>query len=193
MSIFPETIKQHLAGRTVRGSFLVLFDFKSEPMRVWTGSGKLPAGGAEWLGLGQIGSISGLEQAVNGEAPETSFVLSGVNKEIVSVARGEFEAEAKDRLAKVLIQFHNDLNDGPRELFDQPYPIWAGRMQTARFELQGPTKRVVTVAAESRFSLRSRPRFSQYTDTDQKLRYPGDRGFEFVPGLLNKIVTWPDF
>jgi len=66
-------------------------------------------------------------------------------------------------------------------------------MQTPRFELQGPTKRRITVSAESLFSLRSRPAFSQYTDTDQKLRFSGDRGFEFVPGLVNKIVTWPDF
>ena len=66
-------------------------------------------------------------------------------------------------------------------------------MQTASFELQGPDKRSISVDAESLFSLRSRPPFSQYTDTDQKARFPGDRGFEFVPGLVNKIVTWPDF
>jgi hypothetical protein len=66
-------------------------------------------------------------------------------------------------------------------------------MQTPRFELQGASTRRITVSAESLFSLRSRPAFSQYTDTDQKARFPGDRGFEFVPGLVNKIVTWPDF
>lgn len=193
MSIFPETIKAHLAGRTVRVSFLVLFDFVTQPMRIWTGAGKITAGGQDWYGLGQLGSISGLEQAVNGEAPETTFVLSGINSEIVSLARDEWSDEGKDRLAKVLIQFHNLDDDGPLELFDDPYAIWAGRMQTPRFELQGPTKRRITVAAESLFSLRSRPSFSQYTDTDQKARFPGDRGFEFVPGLINKTVTWPDF
>lgn len=193
MSLFPETIQAHLAGRTVRASFLVLFDFVSRPMRVWTGAGKITSGGNDWWGLGSLASISGLEQAVNGEAPETTFVLSGINSEIVSVARDEFEAEAKDRLAKVLLQFHNDHDDQPLELFDAPYSIWAGRMQTARFELQGPSKRVITVNAESLFSLRSRPAFSQYTDADQQARFEGDKGFEFVPGLINKIVPWPDF
>ncbi len=193
MSLFPETIKAALGGRTVRASFLVLFDFTSQPMRIWTGSGKITAGGADWYGLGQLGSISGLEQAVNGEAPETTFILSGINSEIVSLARDEWADEGRDRLVKVLLQFHNYEDDRPLELFDEPYSIWAGRMQTPRFELQGPTTRKITVSAESLFALRSRPAFSQYTDADQKSRFPGDRGFEFVPGLVNKIVTWPDF
>ena len=193
MSFFPETIAAHLGGRTVRVSFLMLLDFVNQPMRIWTGAGKITAGGADWYGVGSLASISGLEQAVNGEAPETTFILSGINAEIVNLARTEWKEEALDRLIKVYLQFHNDDDDRPRELFDEPFAIWAGRMQTPRFELQGPTKRRITVSAESLFALRSRPAFSQYTDADQKLRFAGDRGFEFVPGLVNKIVTWPDF
>jgi hypothetical protein len=193
VSLFPATIKAALGGRTVRASFLVLLDFATTPMRIWTGAGKLQSGGTEWDGLGQLGSISGLEQAVNGEAPETTFVLSGINSEIMALARDEWADEAKDRLIKVLLQFHNEADDRPLELFDEPYAIWAGRMQTPRFELQGPTTRRITVSAESLFALRSRPTFSQYTDADQKSRFAGDRGFEFVPGLTNKTVTWPDF
>ena len=193
MSLFPETIKAALGGRTVRASFLVLLDFATEPMRIWTGGGSITAGGFQWYGLGQLGSISGLEQAVNGEAPETTFVLSGINSDIVALARDEWAEEAKDRLIKVLIQFHNEADDRPLELFDEPYAIWAGRMQTPRFELQGPTTRRITVSAESLFALRSRPSFSQYTDADQRARFSGDLGFGFVAGLVNKTVTWPDF
>lgn len=193
MSLFPDTIKAALGGRTVRASFLVMFDFVTEPMYIWTGAGSIDTGGQTWKGLGNFGSITGLEQAINGEAPETTFTLSGIDSTIVSVARDEFESEAKDRLAKVLLQFHNYEDDRPLELFDEPYAIWAGRIQTARFELQGPTKRTISVAAESLFSLRSRPNFSQYTDSDQRSRFSGDRGFEFVTSLTNKVVTWPDF
>jgi len=193
MSLFPETIKAALGGRTVRASFLVHLDFTSEPMRIWTGSGKITAGGFDWYGLGQLGAISGLEQAVNGEAPETSFVLSGINSEIMALARDEWTGEGRDRLVRVLIQFHNMEDDRPLELFDAPYSIWAGRMQTPKFELQGPTTRRITVSAESLFTMRARPAFSQYTDADQQARFAGDLGFEFVPGLFNKVVTWPDF
>ena len=193
MSIFPQTIEASLGGRAVRASFLVLLDFATTPMRLWTGAGKLPSGGHDWMGLGEIGSISGLEQAVNGEAPETTLILSGVNSEVVRLARDEFNDEARDRLVTVLIQFHNFEDDRPLELFDEPYAVWSGRMQNARFEFEGPATRRITITAESLFSLRSRPVFSQYTDADQQARFSGDRGFEFVPTLINKIVTWPDF
>lgn len=193
MSYFPEAIAAELGGRTVRRSFLVLLDFVSVPVRIWTGSGKITTGGEDWLGVGQLGGISGLEQAINGEAPETTFMLSGITPEIMTIARGEFDTEARDRLAKVYLQFHNKADDQPLVTYDEPFAIWAGRMQAPRFEMLGPQIRKLTVAVESLYSLRSRPAFSQYTDTDQLNRFEGDRGFEFVPGLLNKTVTWPDF
>lgn len=192
--MFPETIKAALAGRTVRCAFLVLLDFVGEPMRVFSGAGKITtAGGVEWFGLGNVASISGLEQAVSGTAPETQFTLSGVDPDIVRLTRDEFEAKAKNQIATVLIQFFNADDDRALMLYDAPYPIWSGRMQTARFEIKGPKSRTITVSAESLFSLRSRPASSQYTDTDQRQRFPGDRGFELVPQLVNKTVPWPDY
>jgi len=193
VSYFPETIQAALGGRVVKMSCLVLLDFVTEPARLWTGSGTITSGGEQWRGLGNLASITGLETALNGQAPQTSFTLSGVNSAIVSIARDEFETEAKDRLAKVLLQFHNEADDLPLELYDEPYAIWAGRMQNASFQLDGPTKRTITINAESLFAMRSRPAFSQYTDSDQQARFPGDLGFGFVSSLLNKVVTWPDF
>ena len=193
MSFFPQTIEAALAGRVVRCSFLVLFDFVTTPMRLWTGAGELPAGGHTWSGLGELGSITGIEQAIAGEAPAAQFILSGIDSEILSKARDEWESEAKDQPATVYIQFHNFEDDRPLELFDQPYAIWSGKMQTPSFDLRGADERKITVTAESRFALRSRPPFSQYTDRDQQQRFSGDLGFELVPSLINKIVTWPDF
>ena len=193
MSFFPETIAAHLGGRTVRASFLVLFDFATVPWRVWTGAGKLNTAGHDWFGTGIFGSVTGLEQAVNGEAPETTFSISGIPSRVLTLAKTEFGDEARNRLAKVYIQFHNEHNDQRRELFDQPFAIWAGRMQTPRFTMQGASKRKLEVTAESLNALRSRPAYSQYTDADQQARFPGDLGFQFVVGLVNKVVTWPDF
>lgn len=51
----------------------------------------------------------------------------------------------------------------------------------------------MTITAESIFSLRSRPRAATYSDRDQDRRFPGDKGFEFVAKLLNKVTTWPDY
>ncbi|SCW61866.1 hypothetical protein SAMN02927924_01704 [Sphingobium faniae] len=197
MSLFPDTIAASLAGSRVDCAFLVRFDFASKPMRLWKGNGRLRTNdGMFWNGIGQLGSMSGIEQAVNGEAPEMSFGLSGIDAEIMRLARDEFEAEVKGRLVYVLIQFFGvddpDDPDNQRPL-DNPYPVCCGRCLTPTFTMNQEGERSVTIAAESLFSLRSRPRHAMYTDADQQRRFPGDKGFEFVGSLVNKVVTWPDF
>ncbi|MBV2147880.1 hypothetical protein KRZ98_06195 [Sphingobium sp. AS12] len=211
MSLFPETIAMALAGGKVQCAFLVLFDFTSEPMRLWRGNGLLKTNdGARWQGIGNLGSMSGIEQAVNGEAPEMSFTLMCVDQEaeegeepitgasIMRLARDEFESEVKGRLVYVLIQFFGiddpDDPDNQRPL-DNPYPVGCGRCLTPTFTMTDEGERSVTISAESLFSLRSRPNWAMYTDADQQRRYPGagDKGFEFVASMVNKVVTWPDF
>lgn len=198
MSLFPETIALSLAGAKVQCAFLVHFDFTTEPMRLWRGEGILRTqDDAQWKGLGTFGSMSGIEQAVNGEAPEASFVLSGIDADILRLARDEFEAEVRGRMVRVLIQFFGtDDPDDPdnQRVLDLPYPVWAGRCLMPTFTLDAESgERSVAITAESLFSLRSRPRYAMYTDRDQQLRFPGDKGFEFVGTLINKVTTWPDY
>ncbi len=193
MSIFPATIKAALGGATVKMSYLVLFDFDGEPVRVWTGFGRITSGGYTWEGIGALASITGLEQAVNGEAPQATFTVAAIDPDIIRLTREEFKTKARDRLARVYLQFHNDANDKPLTLYDAPYAIWSGRMKAAAFDIKSDGTREVSVMCESLFSLRSRPVVSQYTDADQQRRFPGDLGFNFVASLRNKVVTWPDF
>lgn len=202
MSFFPETIARALAGGKVECANLVKFDFTTQPMRLWRGNGMLTTNdGAEWLAIGSLGSMNGIEQAVNGEAPEASFTLSGIDADILRLARDEFAAEVKGRLARVYIQFFgvDDPDDpGNQRCLDNPFPVWAGRMLTPSFSMDAgdektPAQRSVTISAESIFSLRSRPRWSSYTDRDQQHRFDGDKGFQFVGDLVNKVVAWPDY
>lgn len=198
MSLFPDTIAADLAGQRVDACFLVRFDFATQPTRIWIGgNGRLITNNGEiWNGLGQIGALSGVEQAVNGEAPEMTFTLSGIDSDLVRMADDEFAAEAKGRLAYVLIQFFGvddpEDPDNQRPL-DLPYPVAAARMLQPELVYGESGERSVTVRCESLFSLRSRPRYSMYTDADQQRRFPGDEGFSFVAGLVNKVVTWPDY
>jgi hypothetical protein len=204
MSLFPETIRTALAGGKVQCANLVMFDFASEPMRLWTGGYKLDTNdGAVWRNVGTLGNMSGIEQAVNGEAPQAIFTLSGVSTEIMHIARDEFASEAKGRMARVYIQFFGvDDPEDPnnQRVLDLPYPVWGGRMLQPSFNIVAgedgePAECTVTISAESIFSLRSRPRWAMYTDSDQRNRFPeaNDRGFEFVGNLVNKVTTWPDY
>ena len=192
MSIFPETVKAYMAGAQVKHAFLASFDFLTEATRVWMGNGVLESDGELWYGVGTLASIGNLKQALAGKAPETTFTLSGLDPDIVQLARAEWDTEAKNRKATVYIQFFNSENDRLLDGYDAPYPVWQGIMKTPSFAISR-TEAQITVSAESIFSLRSRPNYSMYTDRDQKRRYPGDEGFEFVADLVDKVVQWPVF
>lgn len=193
MSIFPATIQAALAGEKVRASYLALLDFDGEPMRVWTGYGSLVTGGQTWSGIGDLASVDGIEQAVNGEAPQSTLVLTAANSDIVRLTRDEFKTKARDRLVQIYIQFHNDSDDAPLTAYDDPYAIHSAYMKAVSFDLRNDNTREITILCESLFSRRSRPVASQYTDRDQNQRFTGDLGFSFVPSLRHKTVTWPDF
>lgn len=197
MGLFPETIAASLGGAKVQAAALVLFDFTSKTMRLWRGEGSLNTrDGHAWAGLGALGNVTGIEQAVNGEAPEAVFTLSGVDQEVVTKARDELKTEVLGRRSFVYLQFFGEPDaDDPdnQRTLDLPYPIWCGRMLTPAFTYGQDGERSIAISAESMFSLRSRPRHALYTDRDQQRRFLGDRGFEFVGNLVSKVVTWPDY
>jgi hypothetical protein len=197
MSLFPETIAAALAGAKVESANLVRFDFASKSMRLWRGNGLLKTrDGAEWRGLGQLGSVTGVEQAVNGEAPEATFNLSGIDAEIQRLARDEFKAEVLGRRVVIFVQFFgvpDDADPDNQRPLDRPFALWSGRCVTPTFTIEQKGERAIGITAESLFSLRSRPQYAMYTDRDQDHRFPGDKGFEFVGSLVNKVVTWPDW
>lgn len=193
MSLFPKTIQRHLEGQTVKLCYLVELEFTTETSRLWTGWGEVNFGGEDWSGVGELGNISDLEQSINGNAPEVNFSLSGVDLNTVNKVRESFVTEALGNKVKVYIQFVNDEDDQALESYDQPVVIWTGHMRKSGFLVDNEGNKEISLGTESLFSLRSRPNYSQYSSTDQKKRFTGDLGFDFVNQLANKVVTWPDF
>lgn len=185
MSYFPETIQASLNGATIRASLLVFFDFKTAPMRVWQGFGDLSAGGFTWKGIGDLGSVSGLESALGGTAPTTTFTLSGVKPETIATGLAAKD-EVKGRRVTVFIQFF----DADWQTYDSPYALYSGLMDQMRI-IRRASERVVEVTAESLFARRAMPPWGYLTDRDQNKRHPGDRGLEQVPAMANKSVYWP--
>ena len=188
MGFFNATIAAATAGRTVRASLLVFFDFVDEPTRLWMGQGTLVAGGQEWKGLGEWGSVDGLEQAIGTVAPQTTFKLSGVSPEIVTLAR-----QSSDRVKGRNVNVYTQFFDEQWAPLDQPYVVWSGILDLMKYAATGPSERSVTVTAEGLWTARRRPVYSLYTDRDQKARFPGDRGLEEVPDLVTKSIIWPKY
>ena len=198
MSLFPDTIRADLAGAKVECSFLFAFEFASDTVRLWAENGRLDTNdGESWFGIGSLGDATGIEQAINGEAPEAKFTLSGIDQDILTKCREEWNSEARGRWVRAFIQFHGEPDEADpynQRCWDMPFAIAAFRMLRPSFSFTEEGERSIEITAEQIFALRSRPRHAMYTDADQNARFPGDRGFEFVGLLAGGITTtWPDY
>lgn len=194
MGFFPETIAAKLAGRTVAASLLVHMDFRVQDRRFWFGFGDLQAGGHTWQGTGEIIQLDGLESPIGTNAPKLTNTLSGIDAQLVTLARNASD-RVKDRRETIYIQFFDvtpdDASVEPWSLLDEPFAISSWLMDQMSYSAQGPAQRSITLTAESLWTNRRRPAFGLYTDRDQNKRFPGDRGLEQVVDLVSKTIRWP--
>ena len=207
MPLFSETVAAAAAKRDIGASLLVWMDFKDAPRRWWVGFGTLRAGGYEWLGLGTLISVEGIEWQGGTAATEATFTLSKVDPEIEAIVR-ESEGQGvvtlaqrdsdrvADRKVVVYLQFfhtsatRSGLAEQVHSNLDRPVAIWAGKMAKPRFSGDLTTKTIV-VPANNLWADRNKPAYGLYTDRSQKGRFPGDRGLEQAARLAHSSLNWP--
>lgn len=182
--MLPLTVSELASGHRVRVATLFAMDFSSGTQRFWDGVGYLQADGHDWLGFGQLISVSGLEQSRGLGAPQTTFTLSGVDDNLIAIAVNS-AAEVTGNPVTVYLQF---LSSAGVPL-DDPIAIWAGTMDTLSFSA-GVKDQSITLTAETLFVDRTRAPYGYYSDTDQRARWPLDRGLEFTASLIFRTVNW---
>lgn len=151
------------------------------PVRAWSGVGTLSWDGKDFLGVGQFGGISQLEESDELRATGYAISLSGIPPEMISMAISE---PMQGKPANVWVAFF----DENHQLLADPVGPWRGRIDTSDVEL-GDTA-TVTLAVESRLIDWERPRIRRYTDADLKAEYPGDRGLEFITAMVDANIIW---
>lgn len=133
-----------------------------------------------FLGVGELGNISSIEEAAEIQPYSVSLNLSGVPTENLSTALGE-DYQGRD------VRIWLALVDENYDFIDDPFLFWRGRMDTQEVDL---VKRTIDVTAHSRLRDWDRARVSRLTNEEQQSRYPGDRGLEFVAQTVEKELVW---
>jgi hypothetical protein len=182
--MMPALVRELAAGGSVAVTRLFQFNFASGTKRYWDGLGPITIAGNVWEGAADLISVSGLEWAQGLAASQVTFTLAGTTPELIEAAING-DIEAKQRPCSVYLQFLNAAYDP----LDDIIPIWAGRMDRPIFR-GTVTSQQISLQAESLFVERIRAPWGLLTDTDQQARFPGDRGLEFMPSLINKTEDW---
>ncbi len=182
--MMPETVAALAAGHRINVAGLFEFEFASSTQRYWDGLRWQTFGAYEYLGAGQLIGVSGLGQARGLQANPVTFTLSGVDDDLIAIA-ADSAAEVTNRRCAVYLHF---LTEAGMPL-DSRVAIWVGRMDVMTFSI-GVERQAITLSAESLFIKRKRAPHGYQTDADQQVRFPGDKGFEFMAMLRNKTVKW---
>ena len=175
-------VSKEIAKQAIQPIVFVELEFDSATLRVWSGYGSLTWNSLTWLGSGDLGSISAVEETEELTAKGITLELAGVPSENIALALTE---KYRGRPAKIWLGFL----DANLDVIANPKRIFSGRMDVMVID-EGPETSTIAVTVESRLIDLLKTRERRYTHEDQQIDFPGDMGLEFVSDLQNKDVRW---
>lgn len=170
----------------VRPVFLVKMEFDSgeaiEELHVWTGNGNLTYSGDTYTGLGDLLSISEIQESSEIQATGITVSLTGAKTSLVTLAKNQ------DYQGRPLTLYFGAF-DAAGDLIADPMVAFSGLMDVMSITEAGEYS-TINIAVESRLIALEQTRIRRYTDQDQKIDHPTDKGFEFVTSIVEKEILW---
>ena len=162
--------------------FLVLdADYPDGPVRATTLDRNVVIDGEMYWNTNVLGSVSGLTEGAEQQSYATTVALSGVPGNFMRYLASQ---KVQGRLAKIRLGFINK----DFEVIGELVTIFVGRMDTQDVSAGKTTGVAVTV--QSLLVDWERARVRRFTDADQQVRYPGDRGLEYVAAVADMTILW---
>lgn len=195
MGFFSETVQAESQGKRVKAALFAIFDFKTAPVYIWEGDGPLTLGATTWEGLSRspLVKVDGLEPSYNGNAPQLTITLSGVDERVTSAASHDAASgEVQGRTLSIFMQFFVSGELGLTPL-DSMAVLGCWIMQQPSYQWTGPSQRTILLVAETKFTQLARAPWSMMTDRDHQRRFPGDEAMILIPTFVYKETKWPKF
>lgn len=172
------TVSNALDDEVVKPFFAIDVDFSSGPLYVWSGYGNLDIDGKTYLGAGDLIQISSLAETTEMEAKGATITMTGIPSSFISRAQNE-PYQGRE------VRVYFGMTDSPSDYVE----VFAGELDQMNIE-EGPETATVVVTAENVLIKLERPVVRRFSNSDQKSRYPNDKGLEFVAGLQDKDILW---
>lgn len=135
-----------------------------------------------YQGLGDILKIGQVKESTDLRANGTSVTLTGVKTSLVQIARDE---DYQGKTAAISLGAMNELN----EPIISPVSIFEGFMDVMTI-LDSGDKSTINVTLENKLIAFERKFVRRFTDNDQRIDHPTDKGFEFVASLQDKEIIF---
>jgi len=160
---------------------LVHLAFDSGDLRIWTGNGVLSWGGYDWTGANAVMSISSPSENMEVQAKGLTISMTGLPAELLTLALAE------DYQGRTCTVYFGMFSGGA--VVSDPVISFRGQIDLMPIEDTGETS-TVSVVVENRLIGLHRSRNRRWTDADQKMDYPTDKGLEFMQSIQEKPIDW---
>jgi hypothetical protein len=170
-----------VVGAYLQPVLLVRLDFPAETVYIASTSFNVAWDGKTWLGVGWLGSVSGVTEGTEVQSSSTVLKLSGIPAELVADALDVVKFGGK---AQLYVGF---LSGGT--LLADPIPACLGLVDDPSFDVDG-TSCSLSITIESEMSDLQRARGGRLTTCDQRSRYPWDACCDFVSLIQDKLLLW---
>lgn len=176
------TLETATLAAVVYPVFLVDLETAAGTTYVWNGVGNLTWGGNTYTGVGDLGSISAIEETAELKASGIVLSLSGIPSTMLSLTLASMRAGLT---ASVYFAAFTSGN----VLIANPILVFEGLTDVPTIEDGGDTAKI-SITVESLEVDWARQRVRRYTPEDQKLIDPVDRGFEYIAKLQDAKFQW---
>ena len=166
----------------LRPALFIEAHFISGPLYVWSGFGSITWNSQTWVGIGSLGSVSTIEEGSTVEAKGITLTMSGIDATLLADVLGEFQVGLPALVSLGLF-------DSTGALIADPVTSWSGRMDQPTIDVDG-TAATIAINCESRLLDMNVAVDRRYTNEDQQLDHPGDRGLEFVNSIQEVVIYW---
>lgn len=176
-------VAEALNAGHVTACHLIEIQFGSGTVRVTEAPYDITWGVNTYSGFGRAGTVEGIRESAESEATGLRLSLAGPIAAYLSLALQE---PLQGDPVNVWVTFF----DANHQIIPDPVLEFAGRADTMSVS-ESAGQSTIVLTAESRFADFARPRVRRFNDADQQAQYPGDKGFEYLPQMVEKTIIWP--
>lgn len=180
---FPTAVATALAQQNVAIVTFAKLEFPSGTVYLHNSLGSYTWGGHDWLGVGDLGSISQVEEGLDVSPYAITLTLSGLDATISGAALTE------DYYLHGVTVYLGVL-DTDDVLIDTPTQIWAGFMDQMNMTVGADGGDAIQLVAESELSRFNKSLNLMYTNTAQQERSTGDLFFNFLHKIEGAKINW---
>ena len=175
-----------IINTVVQPIFAIELEISDGTLRFWTGNGDITmtAGGSSktFTGLGDFLGISPITESSTLQMQGINILLTGIKSSLISSI---LSAQYTNRDATLYMGLFNTSGS----VIADVYTLFKGKMDVCNISENGETSNI-SLNVESRLVVFELPKERLYTLEDQQIDFSTDLGFEFIPELQDKEITW---